>query len=62
MGSNATGKTSLGIVLLKIFGYINTGNEALILEMASSLHTEGTETKELLKTFKSGSWHFGSYS
>ena len=35
MGSNATGKTSLGRALLKIFGYINTGNEALILEMAS---------------------------
>ena len=35
MGSNATGKTSLGRALLKIFGYINSGNEALLLEMAS---------------------------
>lgn len=35
MGSNATGKTSLGRALLKIFGYINTGNEALLLEMAT---------------------------
>ena len=35
MGSNATGKTSLGRALLKIFGYINTGNEALLAEMAT---------------------------
>ena len=35
MGSNATGKTSLGKALLKIFGYINTGNEALLMEMAT---------------------------
>ncbi|MBR1711099.1 MAG: ATP-binding protein [Clostridia bacterium] len=35
MGSNATGKTSLGRALLKIFNYINTGNEALLLEMAT---------------------------
>ena len=35
MGSNATGKTSLGRVLLKIFSYINSGNEALLIEMAT---------------------------
>ena len=35
LGFNATGKTSLGRALLKIFGYINTGNEALRLEMAT---------------------------
>ena len=35
MGSNATGKTSLGRALLKIFSYINTGNEALLTEMAT---------------------------
>ncbi len=35
MGSNATGKTSLGRTLLKIFTYINTGNEALLQEMAT---------------------------
>ena len=35
MGANATGKTSLGRALLKIFSYINTGNEAFLLEMAA---------------------------
>ena len=35
MGSNATGKTSLGRALLKIFSYINTGNEAFLFEMAT---------------------------
>ena len=35
MGSNATGKTSLGRALLKIFSYINSGNEALLMEMAT---------------------------
>ena len=30
MGSNATGKTSLGRALLKILGYINTGNSSLL--------------------------------
>lgn len=35
MGANATGKTSLGRALLKIFGYLNSGNEALLLEMAT---------------------------
>lgn len=35
MGTNATGKTSLGRALLKIFGYVNSGNEALLLEMAT---------------------------
>ena len=35
MGSNATGKTSLGRALLKIFSFINTGNEAFLLEMAT---------------------------
>ena len=36
MGSNATGKTSLGKALLKIFNYINTGNDAFLLEMATA--------------------------
>lgn len=35
MGANATGKTSLGKALLRIFSYINTGNTALLLEMVS---------------------------
>ena len=35
MGSNATGKTSMGKALLKIFCFINTGNEAMLLEMAT---------------------------
>ena len=35
MGSNATGKTSLGRALLKIFSYINSGNESFLLEMAT---------------------------
>ena len=35
MGTNATGKTSLGRTLLNIFGYINTGNDALLAEMAT---------------------------
>ena len=35
MGSNATGKTSVGKALLKIFSYINDGNEAWLMEMAS---------------------------
>ena len=35
MGTNATGKTSLGRSLLKIFNFINTGNEALLLDMAT---------------------------
>lgn len=35
MGTNATGKTSLGRALLKIFSYINSGNEVLLLEMAT---------------------------
>ena len=33
MGANATGKTSLGKALLKIFKYINSGNTSLLLEM-----------------------------
>ena len=40
MGTNATGKTSLGRALLKIFNYINTGNEALLFEMATEEHAE----------------------
>ena len=36
MGANATGKTSLGKVLLRIFQFINSGNTALLLEMVSS--------------------------
>lgn len=35
MGANATGKTSLGKALLKIFSYINTGNPAILFEMTS---------------------------
>ncbi len=35
MGTNATGKTSMGRALLKIFNYINTGNLNHLLEMAS---------------------------
>lgn len=34
MGANATGKTSLGKALSKIFKYINSGNTAILLEMA----------------------------
>lgn len=33
MGANATGKTSLGKALLKIFTYINTGNSAILYDM-----------------------------
>ena len=33
MGSNATGKTSLGKALLKIFNFINNGYEALLFDM-----------------------------
>lgn len=35
MGTNASGKTSLGKALLKIFEFINSGNEALLLEMVT---------------------------
>ena len=35
MGANATGKTSLGKALLKIFTYVNTGNPAMLSDMAS---------------------------
>ena len=35
MGTNATGKTSLGRALLKIFTFINTGNSAVLREMVS---------------------------
>lgn len=35
MGANATGKTSLGRALLKIFSFLNTGNTALLLDMVS---------------------------
>ncbi|MBQ8160252.1 MAG: DNA repair protein Rad50 [Clostridia bacterium] len=34
MGANATGKTTLGLALQKIFTYINTGDPAPLLEMA----------------------------
>lgn len=34
MGANATGKTSLGKALLRIFKLINTGNPAFLFEMA----------------------------
>lgn len=33
MGTNATGKTSLGKALLRIFSYINTGNISELMEM-----------------------------
>lgn len=35
MGSNATGKTTLGKAIMKIFSFINTGNPAYLYEMAS---------------------------
>lgn len=35
MGANATGKTSLGIVLSKIFNFINTGNTSLLCDLAA---------------------------
>ena len=35
MGANATGKTSLGRALMKIFSFLNTGNSALLLDMVS---------------------------
>ena len=35
MGTNATGKTSLGRALLRIFNFINSGNDALLIEMAT---------------------------
>jgi len=35
MGANATGKTSLGKALSRIFKFINTGNTALLLEMVT---------------------------
>lgn len=40
MGSNATGKTSIGKALLKITNFINDGNEAWLLEMASEEYAE----------------------
>ena len=35
MGANATGKTSLGVVLSKIFHFINTGNTTLLLDLVA---------------------------
>ena len=35
MGANATGKTSMGKALLRIFGYMQTGNPAQLYEMVS---------------------------
>ena len=35
MGANATGKTSLGRALLRIFTYLSTGNPAVLYEMVS---------------------------
>ncbi len=35
MGANATGKTSLGKALLRIFRFMESGNTALLLEMAA---------------------------
>ncbi len=39
MGANATGKTSLGKALSKIFKYINSGNTALLLDMVEPNET-----------------------
>ena len=38
MGANATGKTSLGKALLRIFGYISSGNSSLLYDMVSGEH------------------------
>lgn len=35
MGANATGKTSLGRALLRVFSFIETGNQTLLTDMAS---------------------------
>lgn len=35
MGANATGKTSLGKALLKIFDYLRSGNSAILFDMVS---------------------------
>lgn len=39
MGANATGKTSLGKALSKIFKYVNSGNTALLLDMVEANET-----------------------
>jgi len=39
MGANATGKTSLGKALSKIFKYVNSGNTALLLDMVEPNET-----------------------
>ena len=39
MGANATGKTSLGKALSKIFKYINSGNTSLLLDMVETNET-----------------------
>ena len=36
MGTNATGKTSLGRALAKIFSYLNSGNSSLLLDMETA--------------------------
>lgn len=41
MGANATGKTSLGKALSKIFNFINTGNTTLLNELVTD-HTVGS--------------------
>ena len=38
MGSNATGKTSLGRAMLKIITYLNSGNPAVLFDMVSGDH------------------------
>ncbi len=43
MGANATGKTSLGKALLRIFKFIGSGNTALLLEMVAP-NTQGSFT------------------
>ena len=39
MGANATGKTSLGRALSKIFNYLNSGNSSVLLEMVNPNET-----------------------
>lgn len=48
MGANATGKTSLGKALLKIFTFINTDNAAVLYDMVSA--EEGNFTIDFVNT------------
>ena len=49
MGTNATGKTSLGKTLLKIFGSIKEANEAILRDL---------ETGDIYCTHNSGHGRF----